>query len=104
MFQVGTSTWLGHFLTLSHMSAARKSDISLSTHQLHVDVPGMFAVRRAFFSAFEGARRSAARREEAIEAMEQYHTKFGLLAFSFVRHPFERSVYEAARTRIVEVR
>ena len=44
IFQVGTTTWLTHFLRLSALSEDAKNDTMYSSPKLHRNIPPMFRV------------------------------------------------------------
>ena len=69
--QVGTTTWLAHFLSLADLPQDEVEDV-----HLHQDVPKLFPVHRG---------------DPSIGILAQ-----ATISFSMVRHPFERivSAYE----------
>lgn len=70
--KVGTTTWLGHFLTLSNITEPEFSRIADSSPLLHQIVPKIFKVR--------------GRGEKLSKIISR------AVSFSMVRHPFERLV------------
>ena len=77
--QVGTNSWLRHFLTISDLVDGKTKQLYLNDPKfiLSNEVKQIMLFEDQFQYDFE---------------VEKFAQNLGLLSFSFVRHPFERLV------------
>ena len=75
ILQVGTSTLMEHFLTLSDLPEANKKRLHLHNYLLHENLPKYLKIKNTKLNN---------------RSVGKYLGGLNYLKFSFVRHPFER--------------
>ena len=86
--QVATSTWMKHFITISHVLPETKKPevMNLTIDELHKVVPKFLYVGGQDSYNFD---------------VDKFSKDWGLFTFSFVRHPFDRWEYCLTQTNHV---